>query len=288
MKLRYFALFVIVLVFTPFLYAVNSGASVSSYKVYENISYKTGTDLNNYEIERCKLDIYIPENVNNFPVMVWFHGGSLKMGSKEDESTKAVAKRFAEDGIAVAVVNYRLNPQVKYPAYIDDAAASVAWVKNNISKYGGNSKSLFVGGHSAGGYLAYMLVLAPKYLKIYNTEPNSIAGIIPVAGQTFTHATIREERGIPNPSLTPIIDDAAPAYNAKKDTLPILIVCADGDAQITITQNKYIFALLNALDNKNAAYIEIIEHNHGTLVTKLPEKNDQLALEMIKFINKYK
>jgi len=291
MRSKYFVLSALVFICATSSYALNfrnsipQESSALSFNVDENIGYKTGANLDAYEKERCKLDLYVPKNIRNFPVIVWFHGGSLKAGSKDDASTKKVAKRLAEEGFAVAVVNYRLFPQVKYPAYINDAAAAVAWVVGNILKYGGNPKSLFVCGHSAGGYIAYMLVLAPKYLKGYNVENMSLAGIVPIAGQTFTHSTIREERGIPDPSNTPIIDEAAPAYNARKDTPPILIACADGDAPVTLAQNKYMWALLNSIENKNVSYIEIVNHDHITLVTKFPEKNDPLAEAIIKFVN---
>jgi acetyl esterase/lipase len=294
MRSKCFVLSLLVLICATSSYAlifwnsIPQESSAPSFNVQENIDYKTGANLDGYEKERCKLDLYIPENIRNFPAIVWFHGGSLTMGSKDDPGTKEAAKRFAEEGIAVAVVNYRLYPQVKYPAYINDAAAAVAWVMGNISKFGGDSRSVFVCGHSAGGYLSYMLALEPKYLRDYDVERMSIAGIVPIAGQTFTHSTIREERGIPDPANTPVIDEAAPSYHARKDTPPILIACADGDAPVTIAQNKYILALLNSIENKNVFYIEIKNHDHMTLVTKIPEKNDPLAEAIIKFVDLHK
>lgn len=58
--------------------------------------------------------------------MVWFHGGGLKTGNKH------IPEKLKEKGIAIVIVNYRLNPKVQCPAYIDDAAAAVAWVFKNI------------------------------------------------------------------------------------------------------------------------------------------------------------
>ena len=53
-----------------------------------------------------------------------------------------------DKGVAVATVNYRLFPKIKAPAYIEDAAAAVAWVFKNIGDYGGDSSRIYVSGHS--------------------------------------------------------------------------------------------------------------------------------------------
>ena len=75
-----------------------------------------------YIKERCVLDIYYPEGVTGYSTIVWFHGGGLKNGNK------SVLEGFKNKGLAVVAVNYRLYPKVKAPVYIEDAAASVAWV----------------------------------------------------------------------------------------------------------------------------------------------------------------
>jgi acetyl esterase/lipase len=103
--------------------------------------------LSDYEKERCKLDIYVPENIDGFTTVVWFHGGGLTAGEK------SIPERLKNHKLAVVAVNYRLSPKVKSPAFIDDAAAAVAWVFKNIKKYGGDPKKIILAGHSAGGYL---------------------------------------------------------------------------------------------------------------------------------------
>ncbi|MBU1012773.1 MAG: carboxylesterase family protein [Bacteroidetes bacterium] len=257
------------------------------YTFVENISYKSDYFQDEYEEERCKLDLYLPNEKKNFPVMVWFHGGSLKRGSKDDKMTRSVGMKFANEGIAVAVVNYRLSPKAKYPAYINDAAAAVAWVFKNISGYGGNPNSVFIAGHSAGGYQVYMLALNPEFLKKYDVESINIAGVIPVAGQTFTHYTVREERGIEKSEKTPVIDDASPCFLANKNTPPMLIIWADGDTYARIEENKSLINLLNKEGNNNIYSKEILERTHWSLIRKIPKKDDPLAKEIIDFISKY-
>ncbi len=111
-------------------------------------------------------------------------------------------------GVAVVVVNYRLHPKVKAPAYIDDAAAAVAWVFKNIEKYGGDPDLIFVSGHSAGVYLTSMIGLDTTYLNKYDVDANMIAGLIPYSGHTITHFTIRQERGLSWDK--PVVDQYGP------------------------------------------------------------------------------
>ena len=127
----------------------------------QETTYTTKSDIQYYDAatnasdayinERCVLDLYYPTNIENYPTVVWFHGGGLTGGAKE------IPEALKNKGIAVVGVNYRLNPKVKSPKYIEDAAAAVAWVFKNIEGYKGNPSLIFVSGHSAGGYLASMI-----------------------------------------------------------------------------------------------------------------------------------
>lgn len=169
-----------------------------------------------------------------------------------------------------------------------NAAASVAWVANHIAKYGGNPKALFISGHSAGGYLTAILGMDPKYLAKYGIDTAAIAGIIPVSGQTFTHYTIRKERGIPNPDTTPIIDDASPCYHARKTAPPTLAICGDHDMATRAEENRYFVALLNTVGHTDATYREFPDRDHGTIVSKIPEPHDPVAEAILGFVARCK
>src|SRR4051794_30474584 len=91
-------------------------------KVISNVAYKTGPALSAYEAERCKLDLYLPKDSQGFATLVWFHGGGLTGGNKDGAATVKTARSLAAAGLAVVVPNYRLSPQVKFPAYVQDAA----------------------------------------------------------------------------------------------------------------------------------------------------------------------
>lgn len=125
----------------------------NTYRTDKDIAYVSGSETDAYRLERCKLDIYYPENKKDFSTIVWFHGGGMEGGSK------FVPKELTDQGFAVVAVNYRLSPRAKNPAYIEDAAEAVAWTFKNIEKYGGRKDRIFVSGHSAGGYINDMGLL---------------------------------------------------------------------------------------------------------------------------------
>jgi len=252
--------------------------------VIKNIVYKSRKRLSGYERERCVLDLYLPESKKDCPVVVWFHGGGLEGGSKDDAA--AIGEFFAENGVAAAVASYRLSPKAKYPAYVDDAAASVAWTIKHIAEYGIDPACpVFISGHSAGGYLAAIVGMNSKYLKKYGVDLKRIAGVIPVSGQVFTHFTIRKERRIPDPQNTPTIDDAAPCYYVRKNIPPVLAICGDNDWPARAEENRYFVAMLKTVGHTDAIYREFANRDHGTIVGKIPEANDPVGKAILGFIS---
>jgi len=249
--------------------------------VFHDISYKSGDALTEYEKTRCTLDLYVPASGHDFPALVWFHGGGLTGGSKD--GVKPIAERFARSGIAVAAVNYRLSPKATYPAYLDDAAAAFAWVKTHANEQHIDPARVFVGGHSAGGYLTYMLGLDERWLKPYGLKPESIAGLIPVSGQAMTHYTVREERGIKDHNII-TADEAAPVNHLHKDTPPLLVLFADKDMPARREENLYFVAALRAAGNTRVRELQIDDRTHGSIAGNMVHPDDPAAEAIIHFI----
>lgn len=177
-----------------------------------------------YIKSQCRLDIYYPKNVKNFATIVWFHGGGITGGKKE------IPKELLDKGVAIIGVGYRLSPKAKAPAYMDDAAAAVAWAFKHIASYGGNNKLIFVSGHSAGGYLGTMVTLDKQYLNKFNIDANRIAGLISFSGQAITHFTVRQEMGIKD--IQPTIDKYAPLYHVRANAPPMLLITGDREMEL--------------------------------------------------------
>ncbi|MBZ0257021.1 alpha/beta hydrolase [bacterium] len=231
------------------------------------IEYKTKTNIQYYEDaaslkddyinERCRLDLYYPTNIKNYPTIVWFHGGGLRAGER------FVPQQLKEKGFAIAAVNYRLFPKVKCPAYIEDAAASVAWVMKHIEEYGGSPERVFVSGHSAGGYLTSMVGLDKRWLAKHGVDADDLAGLVPFSGHTITHFTVREERGIP--SEQPIVDEFAPLYYVRADAPPIVFITGDREMEMLgrYEENAYMARMMKGAGHKATTLYELQGYNHG-------------------------
>jgi len=156
------------------------------YETIFNINYYSDeiNNLDDYIKERCVLDVYYPNNIKGFPTIVWFHDGGLTGCNKE------IPEQLREKGFCIVGVNYHLSPKVKSQVYINDAAAEIKWVFENISKFGGDTSLIFISGFSAGGYLSLMLGVDKTYLSKYNIDANEIVGLISFSSQTIIYFTV--------------------------------------------------------------------------------------------------
>ena len=158
-----------------------SPASVLNTLLVPNSGYTVKRDIAYGSEERQKLDIYIPDNVAaSAPVLLFLYGGSWQMGSRN--IYKFLGQAFASKGIVTVVADYRLYPQVKYPAFLQDTALAFKFVHDHIADYGGDPKKLFIAGHSAGAYNVVMLDSDLHYLKDVGADPEWIRGVIGISG----------------------------------------------------------------------------------------------------------
>ena len=151
---------------------LNATISRSGLAITRDVAY--GPDA------REKLDIYRPRRSGTAPVIVFFYGGSWNSGSKADYPF--VAATLARRGNVVVVPDYRLYPEVRYPAFLQDCARAVAWTAAHMGQVGGDPARLFVMGHSAGAYNAVMLGLDARLLADAGSDRARLAGVIGLAG----------------------------------------------------------------------------------------------------------
>ncbi|WP_159520104.1 alpha/beta hydrolase [Sunxiuqinia indica] len=234
-----------------------SGQEKVSYKLIESIQYREDTVLSDYMKERCRLDLYYPEGKTDFTTIVWFHGGGITGGEK------FIPEEWKNKGLAVVAVNYRLSPKVKCPAYIEDAAAAVAWVFNHIEEYGGAVDEIVVSGHSAGGYLTSMVGLDKRYLDRFEIDADQIAALVPFSGHTITHFTIRSERGIPG--TRPIVDEYAPLFHVRNDAPPLFLITGGRELEMLgrYEENAYMYRMMKVVGHPETYLYELDGFNHG-------------------------
>jgi len=190
-------------------------------KVGDGIAYADGP--------RHKLDVYAPEQRGEpAPVVFFIYGGGWNRGERSDY--QFVGRALAARGFVVVIADYRLVPEVRYPAFLEDSANALRWVESNIASYGGDPTRLFLAGHSAGAYNAVMLALDPSFLRDYGVTL-SIRGVAALSGPydfyPFEYNEVRDAFGeAPSPEGTQPINlvtaNTPPMYLATGTTDPIV------------------------------------------------------------------
>lgn len=241
------------------LFSTSAAQAQLTYTREQNIPYyaESASVKDEYIVKQCRLDIYYPKNKKTFATIVWFHGGGLTGGGKE------IPQALTDQGYAVIGVGYRLSPKAKAPAYIEDAAAAVAWAFKHIAQYGGDPGQIYLSGHSAGGYLAMMITLDKKYLAKYEIDANLVAGLIPFSGQCITHFTVRNERGIKD--TQPVIDEYAPLFWVRADAPPMLLITGDAEKELLgrYEENAYMLRMMKLAGHINTNLFQLQGFDHG-------------------------
>lgn len=128
---------------------------------------------------RQRLDVYVPRNPvgQHRPVVVFFYGGSWNSGARAGYAF--VGRALAARGFVVIIPDYRLVPQVRYPAFVEDGAEVVRWAELHASNYGGAADRMVLMGHSAGAYIAAMLAVDDRWL---GQARANVKGLVGLAG----------------------------------------------------------------------------------------------------------
>ncbi len=251
------------------------------FQVYTNIAYYDGPDAHPI---KHRLDLFVPEGLNDAPVLIFVHGGGWTSGDKNLYSF--IGRAFAEQGFVTAVINYRLSPQVQHPAHIEDVARAFVWVYRNISRYGGNPEKIFVMGHSAGGHLIALLALDEKYLKAQGLTLAAIKGAIPISGiydVTIEPPAPANVYRIVFGTDPQVRRDASPITHAGPNKPPFLIMYAQFDFPGFDAQARQLLSLLREYGNE-AALVEIPNRDHVTIIFNVGEPNDPTTQEILKFL----
>jgi acetyl esterase/lipase len=129
---------------------------------------------------RQRLDIFAPPHASNRPIVVFWYGGSWEEGSRADY--RFVGTALAKQGFVVVIPDYRLYPQVTFPAFEEDGARALAWVELHAADFGGDVGHIVLMGHSAGGHTAAFLAFNHAFLERFGASPNNISGLVGLSG----------------------------------------------------------------------------------------------------------
>jgi arylformamidase len=154
-----------------------SGAHSTS-RVTRDISYtRAGGE------PRQSFDLYLPAWAGAKPALLIFvHGGFWLLPDDDYRIGSSLAENLSKDGVAVALLRYRLAPAHRHPAQAEDVAAGAAHLIRYADKYGYDGKRIYLAGHSAGGHLASLVALDQRYLAKHGLTPSSLAGVVSFSG----------------------------------------------------------------------------------------------------------
>ena len=219
-----------------------------------NVAYGTGP--------RQAMDLYRPaqRSATSLPVIVFLYGGSWNSGDRQ--GYEFVGRALAAKGFLVAIPDYRLVPQVHYPAFLQDNAAAVRWIAQHAGDYGGQSGRVVLVGHSAGAYNAAMVAIDPRWL---GADRALVRGFVGLAGPydfaPFVDKTVEE-------TFAGVADQAStqPIAYAGAGSPPALLATGDRD---TVVRPRNSDALARAL-RANGVRVERLTYprvGHAGLIT---------------------
>jgi acetyl esterase/lipase len=173
------------------------------------------------------LDVYVPRERNGpLPVVIFFYGGTWREG--ERANYLFVAEALTSKGYVVVVPDYRLFPEVRFPAFVEDGAKAVRWAFQHAAAFGGDPERLYLMGHSSGAHTAAMLTLDERYLAAEGIAATRIRGTIALAGP---HAFYPSRTASVAPIFAHLRDEnpARPIVFVDGDEAPLLLLHGGDD-----------------------------------------------------------
>ena len=150
-------------------------------RVVPRTGYGVAADIAYGSRSRQRLDVYRPEgDPSGRPVIVYLYGGGWRQG--ERASYRFVGQALTGRGFVTVIPDYRLFPEVRFPSFVEDAAAALRWARDNAARHGGDPERIVLVGHSAGAHSAALLALDPRYTEAAGLTPNPIKAVVGLAG----------------------------------------------------------------------------------------------------------
>ena len=269
--------------------ALFSGCAFKSIHRSKNITYLQPDAGQNIAAE--KLNIFAPKKTAVLKeVLIFVYGGNWNSGRKGLYSF--FGSRWARKDVLTVIVDYPKSPKANYDEMAIDVAKAVKWVKENISKYGGDPKKIFISGHSAGGHLAALVAIKKDYFDRVGIN-NPLKGIILIdAAGLDMYGYLRGEGFEPgNTYLNTFTNnekqwkEASPIYFLHNDMPPMLIYRGSKTyPSIEESNEKFVTSLKAFVPNPN--YKILAGKKHVPMITQFFNTGNDRYREMKAFMDK--
>ncbi len=231
--------------------------------------------------ERQKLDMYMPQDpLPGAPVIVFFYGGSWRNG--ERGKYRFVGQALSDKGYTTVIPDYRLYPAVRFPEFVEDGAAAVAWVYDNVPQA---EQGIVLLGHSAGAHLAALIVLDERYLKTVHLDQKSITGMIGLAGPyAFEPQKFQRFRDIFAAAIPPEVSQ--PIHYARGDAPPLLLLHGANDSTVLPLHSNLLEERIRAKHGR-VEKIDLPGIGHYSIILALSEPFAHLAPDLLPAIETF-
>ncbi len=277
-----------------------------------NIAYRT--DVDSKYTSPVSLDVHYAEQGKVKPVFLFVHGGGWISGDKAEAANSQVSQLgdFVRDnGHLLVSINYRLVdvegykkglPSPTYREQASDVASALAWVKKNISKYGGDPENIVLAGHSAGAHLVPLVALDSRYLSAVGLSASAIKkavsldvhayhipNAIPLMATNAAFATqISSIKLMFGQTQAEQLQASPENYIvAKKSLPPFLVISAtkmNGTTQDITNQMSKAFVNRLTSSGYSATHFHYENESHPSLVTDINTAGDQPAVALKNFL----
>lgn len=226
---------------------------------------------------RRMLDVYPATTGAKRPVVVFVYGGGWDAGRRQDYDW--VGRAFAAQGFVTVVPDYRLVPEVSFPAFLEDGAAAVRWVRDNITRYGGDPDRIVLVGHSAGAYNVVMLGLDRRWLDAAGVPQSAIRGVVGLAGPyDFYPWDADASRNAFGQYPEPL--ETQPVTFARPDAPPLLLLHGAVDGTVRARNTQRLDARMQAAGGRVEAKIYPgVDHRGIVLALSRPFRGQAPTLE---------
>lgn len=231
-----------------------------SSRVRENYNCHLNVQYGEHPLQA--MDIF-PSSTPDSPILIFIHGGYWR--GLDKKSYSFVAEPFIQQHFTVAVINYRLIPEVDMTTLVNDVKQATLWIQKNAALYNGNPQSIVLSGHSAGGHLALITYLNNKELQPSICSICSISGLFDLKPiqNSYLNETLQLSDTDVN-TFSPIHTDLS------KVSCPLLISVGGGETALFIEQSKQLH--LKNRTNPTIEYLEYEELNHYQIVHQLGQE----------------
>ena len=211
------------------------------------------------------------------PVLLQVPGGAWMLGWRRPQAYPLMSHLVSRGWVCVSM-NYRVSPWHTWPDHIVDVKRALAWVKENIARYGGDPGFVAISGGSAGGHLASLAALTPnepRFQPGFEEADTSVVAAVPFYGRYDWYSTDGDGRSEFVRVLETLIVkhkldthrhiylDASPIQYIRPDAPPFFVLHGADDSLIPVAEAREFVAELRAVSKAPVAYAELPYAQHA-------------------------